>query len=220
LASAAAVGLDVRILSGDEEAELAFSGATQGLDVGEHLVIDVGGGSTELVVGRDGTVRAAASLDLGCVRLTERWIAHDPPDPEEMAGLQMEVEEGISGAAGALAPLPDQAIAVGGTATTLAAIHLGLRVYDADAVDQTPLDTARLTSLRDELGALTVAEIAAMPIVQPGRADVLVAGTSLLVVAATVLRLRGLIVRDRDILDGVAMKAATAPRPGDSGLPG
>jgi exopolyphosphatase/guanosine-5'-triphosphate,3'-diphosphate pyrophosphatase len=206
-ASAAAFGLDVRILTGDEEAALAFAGATRGLETGEHLVIDAGGGSTELVVGSDGHVRVAASLDLGCVRLTERWLAHDPPDPEEITGLEMEVEAGVSDAAKALAPLPDEAIAAGGTATTLAAIHLGLRTYDADAVDGTPLDITRLTSLRDELAAVTVAEIAAMPIVQPGRADVLVAGASLLVAAVQVLRLQKLVVRDRDILDGVAMAA-------------
>lgn len=210
LARAAELGLDVRILTGDEEAALAFAGATSGLPSGEHLVIDAGGGSTELVVGTDGHVRVAVSLDLGCVRLTERWLAHDPPDPEEIAGLEMEVEGEVSRAADALAPLPDQAIAVGGTATTLAAIHLGLRAYDADAVDGTSLDVARLVSLRDELAVVTVAEIAATPIVQPGRADVLLAGASLLLAAAQVLRLQRLVVRDRDILDGVAMRVAGA----------
>lgn len=209
LARAAALGLDVRILTGDEEAELAFAGATRGLETGEHLVIDAGGGSTELVVGSDGHVRAAVSLDLGCVRLAERWFAHDPPDPEEITGLEMEVEAVVP-EADALAPLQGEAIAVGGTATTLAAIHLGLRTYDADAVDGTPLDIARLTSLRDELAAVTVAEIAGMPIVQPGRADVLVAGASLLVAVARTLGLGRLVVRDRDILDGVAMRAAGA----------
>lgn len=208
LARAADLGLDVRILTGDEEAALAFAGATKGLEKGEHLVVDAGGGSTELVVGSDSRVRVALSLDLGCVRLSERWLAHDPPDPEEIAGLEMEVHEAVSGVAEALAPLPDEAIAVGGTATTLAGLHLGLRTYDADMVDGTPLDFTPLVSLRDELAVVTVAEIAAMPIVQPGRADVLVAGASLLVAATRTLGLARLLVRDRDILDGIAMKAA------------
>lgn len=208
LARAAETGMALRILDGDEEARLAFAGATFGHGEDEHLVVDVGGGSTELAVGVDGQLWAARSLDLGCVRLSERYLKSDPPAASELAALSAEARDLLESAAAELAPLPDEALAVGGTATTLASIAYGLEAYDAEVVDQTPLSCNELAALRDRLASMHVAEIAAMPVVQPGRADVLVAGASLLLTVVETLRLTGVIVRDQDILEGIALAAA------------
>lgn len=210
LARALAGGTEVSILSGEEEARLAFAGATLGMRGGEQLVVDAGGGSTELVVGADGAVWDARSLDFGCVRLTERFLKHDPPTRDELAALAGEVREGVEPLAAELAPLPEQAIAVGGTATTLGALAHGLPSYDADVVDRTPMGRGHLVELRDRLAEMTVAQIAAMPVMQPGRADVLVAGASILAAVVDTLSLTSLVIRDRDILDGLALVAAGA----------
>lgn len=210
LARAAEAGTPVAILSGEDEAHLAFAGATSGEPAGEHLVVDVGGGSTELVVGAGGEVWAARSLDVGCVRLSERFLKHDPPTREELHGVTEEVREVAEPVAAELAPLPSEAIAVGGTATTIASIFLGLDSYDADVVDRTRLERDEAAAIRDRLAATPVAQIAAMPVMQPGRADVLVAGASILIAVIDTLGLAGITIRDRDILDGLALAAAGA----------
>ena len=208
LARATAAATPLRILTGDQEATLAFAGATLGVPGDEHLVIDVGGGSTELVVGGGAAVRAAISLDLGCVRLAERYLHSDPPTPDELAALAAEVDSMVRTAAPDLPALPSRGIAVGGTATTLAAIRHGLARYDADVVDMTEMLPSELRELRDRLAVMPVAEIAGMPVVQRGRADVLVGGAALLSAVVDALGLEGVTVRDHDILDGLALLAA------------
>lgn len=205
---AAAVGMRVRVLSGDEEARYSFAGATLGRGAGEQMVIDAGGGSTELVAGHDGELRLVRSIDVGCVRLTERHLKHDPPTQDELAAVAAEAGAAFGPVLADIGAVPEEAVAVGGTATTLAAIQLGLVDYDDAQVDCTPLDRAQMQGLRDRLAAMTVAQIADMPIVQPGRADVLVAGAALLLAIMEVLGLRRYVVRDRDILDGLALQAA------------
>jgi exopolyphosphatase / guanosine-5'-triphosphate,3'-diphosphate pyrophosphatase len=208
LDGAQALGMPLRIISGREEAEVSFRGATADLDSRERLVIDVGGGSTELIRGSGESIGSAISLDLGCVRLTERFLTTDPPTRRELDAIAGRAGSLVGAILPELVPIPEAAIAVGGTATTLGAIFLGLDAYDAETVDLTPLSREVLGELRDRLAAMTVAEIAKIPVVQPGRADVLVAGAELLVALADVLGLGALVVRDSDMLDGLAMEAA------------
>jgi exopolyphosphatase / guanosine-5'-triphosphate,3'-diphosphate pyrophosphatase len=211
IARGARVDMNLRVISGREEAEASYAGATIGMGYGEHLVIDVGGGSTELIVGSGGEVRQALSLDLGCVRLTERHLHHDPPTEEELAAIAGRTGTLVGLLLPDVEPIPAEAIAVGGTATTLGAILLDLDTYDPDAVDLTPMTRVELGEIRDRLARMTAAEIARIPVVQPGRADVLVAGAELFVALADVMGLESLVVRDRDMLDGLAIEAATAP---------
>lgn len=211
----AAVGTPVDVIDGGEEAALGFAGASGAVPtVDPTLVIDVGGGSTELVVGRDGTVLASVSTQLGCVRLTERSLHGDPPTDDERADARRTAEriliDGLATLAGGLAPhgvTPADVgtvVAVAGTATTLAALHLGLDTYEESRIHGTVVDVATLDALADRLVRMTVAERAALGPVQPGRAEVLHGGA---VVLATALRLLGrpeLVVSEADSLDALA----------------
>lgn len=209
LARAAEAGVPLRVLTAEDEARFAFAGATRDLGPGEHALIDVGGGSTELAVGSDGLARSVVSLPLGCVRVSERYLSHDPPQAGELASLADEVRRAAEATMADLGPMPKEAAATGGTATTLGAISRGLDAYDDAIVDRTTIDAPGLAALRDRLASMTVADISAMPVVQAGRADVLVGGAALLVAAVETLGLERLLVRDRDILDGLALAAAT-----------
>jgi exopolyphosphatase/guanosine-5'-triphosphate,3'-diphosphate pyrophosphatase len=204
--------LDARTLSGDEEARLTYLGASAARDPDDataRLVIDIGGGSTELVVGADRSVRFHVSTQAGVVRHTERHLASDPPRPEELEALAADVR-GILDAAVAPAELslPRAAVAVAGTATSLAAIDLELEPYDGARVEGHELSLDRLGALLSRLASMPVAERRAVPGLHPDRAGTIVAGV---VILSTVLRAFGLDateVSDRDILWGTALDAA------------
>jgi exopolyphosphatase/guanosine-5'-triphosphate,3'-diphosphate pyrophosphatase len=212
-------GFATRLLSGDEEALLTFRGVSCGRPVeNETLVVDVGGGSTELVLGGPDGVAFHASLDLGCVRLTERFLAGDPPSAEELAAcraavralLEERVPESVR---------PAAAIGVAGTVTTLAALHLGLPEEDPAVIHGHVLPAAWVEAEVERLGALTVEELRAEPGVHPERAPVLVAGV---VVVAETLRhfgLDALEVSEQDILHGGALAASELPAPDEDGVP-
>lgn len=211
-----AVGVPVDVISGDEEARLGFTGASGAVPSEDPcLVIDVGGGSTELVVGRDGEVLASVSTQLGCVRLTERDLHSDPPTDSERVAARATAEavlaDGLAGLERDLAPhglgIGDvhTVVAVAGTATTIAALALGLDDYIESRIHGTVVDAAALDALTTRLAAMTVAERAALGPVQPGRAEVLHGGA---VVLATALRLIGrasLTVSEADSLDALAV---------------
>lgn len=215
-AALATVGAPVDVIDGNEEAALGFAGASGAVPtVDPTLVIDVGGGSTELVVGRDGTVLASVSTQLGCVRLTERSLHGDPPTADERADARRTAEriltDGLATLAGGLAshgvkPVDvGTVVAVAGTATTLAALHLGLDAYEESRIHGTVVDAASLDALADRLVRMTAAERAALGPVQPGRAEVLHGGA---VVLATALRLLGrpeIVVSEADSLDALAL---------------
>jgi exopolyphosphatase/guanosine-5'-triphosphate,3'-diphosphate pyrophosphatase len=209
-------GVDAEVLTGEEEAALAFAGAAGAVDVAAPTaVVDVGGGSTELVVGGPGRdVRGSVSLQLGCVRLTERHLHGDPPTWEELREAETYVHARLDEADAVLADqgasLHEVAslIGVAGTATTLAALHLGLDAYREEAIHGSRIPTADLVALTADLVARTAAERAAMGPVQPGREDVLHGGALVLAAIVTRYDLGELVVSEADGLDGLAASLA------------
>jgi exopolyphosphatase/guanosine-5'-triphosphate,3'-diphosphate pyrophosphatase len=205
-------GLEGRTLSGDEEARLTFLGATAGHDPDDPdplAVIDIGGGSTELVVGAGGRVEFHVSMQAGVVRHSERHLSSDPPRPEELEALAADVRsvleesvpDGVRGRA-------RNAIAVGGTATSAATIELGVDPSDRDAAEGHRLSQDRLSDLLSRLASMPLAERREVPGLDPDRAPTIVAG---IVILSTVLRFLDLDateVSEHDILWGVALDAA------------
>jgi exopolyphosphatase / guanosine-5'-triphosphate,3'-diphosphate pyrophosphatase len=208
-------GVDAEVLSGEEEAALAHRGATGAVDVDEPaMVLDVGGGSTELVVGDSrGGVAASVSLQLGCVRLTERLLPSDPPTAGELAAAREEIVARLDEAeerlgAGASPRQPASIVGVAGTATTLGALHLGLERYDPERIHGTRVPAGVLRDLSVQLCALPAAGRAELGPIQPGREDVLHGGA--LIVAAVVERwgFDELVVSEADSLDGLVASLA------------
>ena len=199
------LGVDAEIISGAEEATLSYAGAVGALPrlARPALVMDIGGGSTELALG-DASLRTAVSLDMGSVRLRERFFASDPPTPAEIAAAEDFVAGLLDGSG---VPFGDAAswVGVGGTATCLSAIALELAEYDSTLVHGSTLARTTLDALTDRLLAMPVAEIAEIPTMVPGRADVICAGA--LICRAVGRRVSGdLCVSEADILDGIAAK--------------
>ncbi len=196
-------GFATRLLSGEEEAALTFRGVSSGRRVGDAtLLVDIGGGSTELIMGGPAGVSFSTSLQLGCVRLTERLVRSDPPAQDELAQCARVVGERLP------ALEPASAIGVAGTVTTLAALDLDLGVYDPDLVHGHVLARPAVERELARLAASTAAERAAIPAIEPGRAPVIVAGA---VILAEILRrydLSAIEASERDILDGAALAAA------------
>jgi exopolyphosphatase / guanosine-5'-triphosphate,3'-diphosphate pyrophosphatase len=209
-------GVDAEVLSGEEEAALAFAGAASAVDVNAPTaVVDLGGGSTELVVGdAAGAVTGSVSLQLGCVRLTERHLHGDPPTADEIAAAETHIHQRLDEADRVLASqgaaLHEVAslIGVAGTSTTLAALHLGLDAYREEAIHGARIPAAELVALATDLVARTAAERAALGPVQPGREDVLHGGALVLAAIVTRYGLPELVVSEADGLDGLAASLA------------
>ncbi len=199
-------GFETRLLTGDEEAALTLRGVSCGRPVGERtLVVDIGGGSTELVLGGPDGVAWSVSLELGCVRMTERHLASDPP-------TRAELEACAAAARALLPPLEvDAAVGVAGTVTSLAALDLGLVDYDPARVHGYRLSAARVASQLDRLSALPLSERRAVPGLEPARAAVIVAGATILRELLDVYGLDAIEASERDILDGAALAAAELP---------
>jgi exopolyphosphatase / guanosine-5'-triphosphate,3'-diphosphate pyrophosphatase len=202
-------GFETRLLTGHEEALITFRGVAAGRELGEGtLVVDVGGGSTELILGGPDGVAFHESYDLGCVRLTERF----PDDPDGCAAFVRET----------LAPVEldvRRAIGVAGTITQLATLDLGLEREEPELVHEHQLSTEAIAALLERLAALPVDEIRRERGMHPDRAPVIVAGT---VVALETLRhfgLDGLEVSEHDIMHGAALAAAALPAPTEGDAP-
>jgi exopolyphosphatase/guanosine-5'-triphosphate,3'-diphosphate pyrophosphatase len=200
-------GLDGRTLSGDEEARLRFLGATVAHPGARLLVIDIGGGSTELVIGSRGTVEFHTSTQAGVVRHTERHLRGDPPAAAELDALAADARAIV----GAAAPQtrPPAAVAVAGTATQLASVDLRLERYDPARVEGHTLTRRRIADLRDDLAALPLEERRRVRGMHPDRAPTIVAGAIILGEVLDAFALDRVEVSDRDILWGVAMDATT-----------
>ena len=202
-------GFATRLLSGDEEAALTLRGIGTDRPVGERtLVLDIGGGSTELVLGSNRT-----SVDVGSVRATERFLRTDPPTGEEIDACAEDVRS----------QLPeldvDDAVGVAGTITSIAALDLGLDEYERERVHGHPLSFAGAEAQLERLGALPLAERRGVPALDPERAPVIVAGALILVEVLRRYELDAIEVSERDILDGAALEAAALPEPVEGDAP-
>lgn len=210
-------GAQAEVISGDEEARLSFAGAVGELDpaAGPFLVVDLGGGSTELVLGDGGGVHAAYSTDIGCVRLTERCLHDDPPTAEQVEAAQAFAAEKLSEA---FERVPvEQArtwVGVAGTMTTLAAVSLDLPEYDAERVHLSRMSLERLHEVDHSLLHMTHEQRAAIATIHPGRVDVIGGGAIVADVLGQELARRAgigeLIVSEHDILDGIALSVLAA----------
>jgi exopolyphosphatase/guanosine-5'-triphosphate,3'-diphosphate pyrophosphatase len=202
------LGAPMRLLSGVEEAGVSFAGARLAVDGdGEVVVVDVGGGSTELVRGGPAGPEEAVSLQLGAVRQTERQLAHDPPLAGELDGLRAEARALVEPVLGPGEPVP--VVGVAGTATSLAAIDLG--EYDRDRVHRHRLSLETVDRITADLAAMTVEQRRGVAGLDPARAGVIVAGAMIVGEAVRAAGARGLMISETDLLDGVALAAAGAP---------
>jgi exopolyphosphatase/guanosine-5'-triphosphate,3'-diphosphate pyrophosphatase len=204
------LGATIEIIAGEREAELAFTSVARSLTelAGKpYVVVDVGGGSTEFIATDGARVVSAVSVPIGAVRLTERHLAHDPPTASEIAALDADI-------AAHLAPLvlPTGVPLVGtaGTATTIAAIALGLRTYDPDKVTGLHLAPSQIAELRGKMLAATTAERRATAGVEPQRADVIAAGIAIYASALARIAAPVMIACDRGIRWGLAYARCSA----------
>jgi exopolyphosphatase/guanosine-5'-triphosphate,3'-diphosphate pyrophosphatase len=204
------LGAEPEVISGDQEAALSFAGAVASLrDLpGPVLVADIGGGSTELVVGSpDGTGGLRSrSMDVGCVRMTERHLHSDPPTPEQIAAAVGDVRAAIDRARRDV-PLYDVGAFVGvaGTVTTIAAIARDLPEYDAEAIHGSVLSAAQVDDVTARVLAMTHAQRAALPVMHPGRVDVIGGGALILRTLVEATGAAEVIASEHDILDGIAL---------------
>jgi exopolyphosphatase / guanosine-5'-triphosphate,3'-diphosphate pyrophosphatase len=207
-------GLDARLLTGEEEAHLTYLGATaKRPEDGPTLVFDIGGGSTELVIGSGSEVGFHVSLQAGTIRQSERHLTSDPPDTHELEDLAADIHNLIERAIAAQpdAGRPVRAIAVAGTPTSLAAIDQELEPYDPGRVHGYRLGLRRIQRMLSRLSSLPLAERLRVPGLHPGRAPTIVAGTVILVQVMRAFSLQEIEVSELDILHGSALSAAMAP---------
>ncbi|MDX2522988.1 Ppx/GppA phosphatase family protein [Streptomyces europaeiscabiei] len=212
------LGVEPEVISGDQEAEFSFTGATKELkgraDLARpYLVVDIGGGSTEFVVG-DEHVRGARSVDIGCVRLTERHLVRDgvvsdPPRPEQIAAIRADIEAALDLAERDV-PLREAHTLVGlaGSVTTLSAIAQDLPAYDSVAIHHSRVSHDRVREITEWLLRSTHAERGAVPSMHPGRVDVIAAGALVLLSIMERIGAAEVVVSEHDILDGIAWSAA------------
>jgi len=210
------VGVTPDVIDGDEEARVSFSGATRDLPplAEPLLVIDIGGGSTELILGRsDGTIVEAQSLDIGSVRLNERHLADDPPSKDQIRAAIADIDAELDGCdvdparAGAV-------IGVAGTVTTLAAAVLDLSSYDSALIHHSVLRPDAVQGAVTTLLTMLVEQRKALPYMHPGRADVIGAGGLILDRILRRTTVASMLVSEHDILDGIAWSLVT-PDPSD-----
>ncbi|MFD5479409.1 Ppx/GppA phosphatase family protein [Streptomyces hawaiiensis] len=212
------LGVEPEVISGDQEAAFSFTGATKELAGGDHfpkpyLVVDIGGGSTEFVVGDD-RVRAARSVDIGCVRMTERHLVRDgvvsdPPSAERIAAMRADIEAALD-LAEQTVPLREARTLVGlaGSVTTVSAIAQDLPEYDSEAIHHSRVSYDRVREITEWLLRSTHAERAAVPSMHPGRVDVIGAGALVLLSIMERIGAREVVVSEHDILDGIAWSVA------------
>jgi exopolyphosphatase / guanosine-5'-triphosphate,3'-diphosphate pyrophosphatase len=217
------LGVAPEVITGDEEAWLSFTGATRELAgtplaaecLPPYLVTDIGGGSTEFVLGGPDEAEAgrqvtrgqilSRSVNIGCVRLTERHLHGDPPLPAEIAATSKDIDAALGQAAAAVpAEKARTLVGLAGSVTTVAAIALGLDEYDSARTHHSRISAARVHETADALLAMTRAERAAIPVMHPGRVDVIGAGALILDRIMTTFGFTEVLVSEHDILDGIA----------------
>ncbi|WP_432252428.1 exopolyphosphatase [Streptomyces sp. HNM1019] len=218
------LGVEPEVITGDQEAEFSFTGATKELTgrpqaAGPYLVVDIGGGSTEFVEGGAG-VRAARSVDIGCVRLTERHLVvdgriTDPPTEDQIAAIRADVERALDLAertvplSRACRPADGHAlVGLAGSVTTVAGIALDLEEYDSSVIHHSRITLGQVRGITDRLLGSSHAERAEIPVMHPGRVDVIGAGALILLSIMERTGAEEVVVSEHDILDGIAWSIA------------
>jgi exopolyphosphatase / guanosine-5'-triphosphate,3'-diphosphate pyrophosphatase len=219
------LGVEAEVLTGQAEAAATYLGAIAGGVRGGQadaqadaaglrgdqptLVVDIGGGSTELIYGHGAAARAMVSLDIGCVRLFERHLHSDPPTAAEVAALRADVAAHLDRVGEVLDPAAaERVVGVAGTVTTITAIALGLEAYDPRRIHLATVDAAEVAAAAAKLAAMTVAERAALPVMARGREDVIAAGALLLDELVQRFQIQQVVASEADILDGVLLGLA------------
>jgi exopolyphosphatase / guanosine-5'-triphosphate,3'-diphosphate pyrophosphatase len=203
------LGVEPEVITGEQEAHLSFVGAVNGLAAERpYLIVDIGGGSTEFVTGAT-DVERAISMDIGCVRMTERHLHGDPPTGAEIAAATRDIEAAVDTA---LAAVPGREartlVGLAGTVTTVAALALELSEYDASRIHHAEVSYAAVAEVTATLLAMPVAERLALPVMHPGRADVIGGGALILRILMERTGQPFLVVSEHDILDGIAFSIA------------
>ena len=210
----AILGIEPEVIPGEEEAALSFMGATKELSVldGPFLVVDIGGGSTEFVLGTE-RVESARSVNIGCVRMAERHLNQQPPTLDSVASATRDIDAAIAEAAKDVAITTAKSlVCVAGTATTVAAAALELSEYDRYAIHLSRIPAQKVHDVAAMFQSMSREEIAALGYMHPGRVDVITSGS---LVLSRVLRATGaseFIASESDILDGIAWGLAREPR--------
>jgi exopolyphosphatase/guanosine-5'-triphosphate,3'-diphosphate pyrophosphatase len=202
----ATLGSEPEVVSGEEEARLSFAGAIRGLDAEPpFLVVDIGGGSTEFVLGDAAGIQAATSVDLGCVRMTERHLHSDPPDLDELEAATADIAKAVDGS---LAVVPGtQArtlVGLAGSVTTVTAIALGLTTYQPERIHHARVTREEVALVTAGLAEMTHDQRAAIGVMHPGRVDVIVAGALILRTIMEKTGCSSVLASEHDILDGIA----------------
>jgi exopolyphosphatase / guanosine-5'-triphosphate,3'-diphosphate pyrophosphatase len=202
--------IEPEVVSGGEEARLSYLGAVRGLtDTARppYLVVDIGGGSTEFVTGYE-EVAQAVSVDVGCVRMTERHLHHDPPTPAEVAAAEADIEGAVHPAVVAVdGQRAATLIGLAGSVTTVAAIALGLPAYQPERIHHARIPYEQVAKVTADLLAMPRQGRLALPVMHPGRADVIAAGALILRIVMARTGAAEVTVSEHDILDGIAWSA-------------
>ncbi|MEZ5239153.1 MAG: Ppx/GppA phosphatase family protein [Microthrixaceae bacterium] len=210
------LGVEPELLSGREEAELSFLGATSGLPVdgGPYLVVDIGGGSTEFAVG-GASVAGSLSTQMGCVRLSEKYLHHDPPLPEELSNCLAEVEFHVDQVRRTIpmAASANRLVGLAGTVTTVAAVEIGLMTYDPEVIHHFELTKAAAEDVFRTLATEALEDRIHNPGLEEQRADVIVGGCCVLVGIMRNLGFDECLVSEADILDGLVLSQVRAAQP-------
>lgn len=212
-AARAIIGRRPEILSGEEEARLSYLGAVSDLalepveDDGGVFVFDIGGGSTELMVGgREGDSLLVTSVDVGCVRMSERFLTTDPPSPVAIGRMESHVVAELKPVLERILPARiSRAVGLAGTVTTLSAMKQGLKEYDTEKIHHSKLTVPEVEELYRRLASVPVEERKKVMGLEPGRADIIVGGASVLSVIMRLAGLDEILVSEKDILDGLVL---------------
>jgi exopolyphosphatase / guanosine-5'-triphosphate,3'-diphosphate pyrophosphatase len=207
------LGVVPDVVSGDEEAELSFAGATADLAGSEwpapYLVCDIGGGSTEFVLGDAGGVRVSLSVDIGCVRMTERHLHDDPPAPAQVAAATVDVDAAIDRANDVVGFAAARTlVGLAGSVTTVVALALGLDGYDPQRIHHARISAEQVHDVTLRLLGATREQRAALSVMHPGRVDVIAAGALVLDRVVTTAGFDSVVASEHDILDGIALSVA------------
>jgi exopolyphosphatase/guanosine-5'-triphosphate,3'-diphosphate pyrophosphatase len=203
----ATLGVAPEVITGRQEAELSFTGAVRGLPPARYLVVDIGGGSTEFVLGTS-TVEIGISVDIGCVRMTERHLRSDPPTREQIDAATVDIEAAVDKALSVVGPVADATlVGVAGTVTTVAAIALDLPEYQPQRIHHSRVSTQDVDRVVADLLAMTYEQRMALPVMHPGRKDVIGAGGLILRIILGRAGVPLMVASEHDILDGIAYRA-------------